>query len=88
MPKYRKKVREVTACQWTGTTDEDAITFCTQHNLPNFKTGTVKGVFGLVIKRSDGVLVARQNDYIREEKGGDFYPIDPGRFNGKWELVP
>lgn len=87
MANYDKRPKSVQAWQWTGINDIDAAAFTSKHNLPSWVTGTFEGVFGLIITRPDGNLVAEQYDFVVKPFNSNYRPINPINFNAKYSLV-
>jgi len=83
--KYRKKPVVVEAWQWTGGTAKDALDFCSDNGLPDWRVDTLKGKTGLIIPTLEGDRVASCGDYIIKGVHGEYYPCKPDIFEKTYE---
>ena len=81
--KYRKKPVVIEAIQWTGKEWNEVCDFI---NVPKNGSGRIDGDEMLVdIKTLEGIMTARQGDYIIKGVKGEFYPCKPDIFELTYE---
>lgn len=78
--KYRKKPVVIEAVQWTGIITPDVERLLGKANV--LPKGT-----SLLIPTMEGVMEARQGDYIIRGVNGELYPCKPDIFNKTYELA-
>jgi len=98
MPKYRKKPVVVEAIQLNWETWGQVVDFISRENfvsgvylhdetLEVLPLGMTSNTMGLKIKTLEGVMLAKQGDYIVKGVKGEFYPIKPDIFEQTYEPI-
>ena len=98
MPKYRKKPVVVEAIQLNWETWGQVVDFISRENfvsgvylhdetLEVLPLGMTSNTMGLKIKTPEGVMLAKQGDYIVKGVKGEFYPIKPDIFDQTYEPI-
>ena len=78
--KFRQKIVEIEALQFTGSNHVDVIAF----------TGGAAGFhgkIGLIVKTLHGHKIANTGDWIVRDLRGRYYPCHPGLFEAIYEPV-
>jgi hypothetical protein len=95
--KFRKRLIEIEALKWTGQNHREMFEFLgggagdymTAYG-ENFYIDHRKVERGLIIKTSEGDMIARVNDYIIKEsfdKARKYYPCKPSVFELTYEAI-
>ena len=84
MPKYRKKPVVVEAIQLTVENVDALIEWIPARIVTFFVSTTIVNAY---IKTLEGVMVARDGDYIIKGVQGEFYPCKPDIFEQTYEAV-
>ena len=84
MPKYRKKPVVVEAIQLTVENVDALIEWIPARIVTFFVSTTIVNAY---IKTLEGVMVARDGDYIIKGVQGEFYPCKPDIFEATYEAV-
>ena len=98
MPKFRKKPVIIEAVQLRWDTWNDICDFISDEafdrgvyldddTLTQLPDGKHSNTLGLKINTLEGVMLARQNDYIIKGVNGEFYPCKPDIFEKTYEPV-
>ena len=94
MAKFRKKPVVIDAVQWTGnnwqdiydfTKDSDGLSLVTGPHPQIEDYGRVGDKSCVTVETSEGVMTARQNDWIIRGVKGEFYPCKPDIFEATYE---
>jgi hypothetical protein len=80
MPKFRKKPVVIEAFQWQGEAVEGFRRTCVE-------SGSFTGACYLVIPTLEGVMHARQGDWIITDDEGVVFPCKPDIFEATYEPV-
>lgn len=81
--KYRKKLVEIEAIQWTGSNIAEIEEFVVDEGSKQFDTvGT-----SLFIHTLEGSMRAKPTDYIIKGVNNEFYPCDESLFRITYEQV-
>ena len=83
MPKFRKKPVEIEAVRWTGKNAAEVLDF------GNFKfiVTQIEGKRIVQIVTLEGVMNAKEGDWIIKGVKGEFYPCKPDIFEATYESV-
>jgi len=87
---YRKKPIIIEAMQFTGDNWQEIQNWMYKNKSKRFKTYQTdqKGaLIGIIIKTSEGEMVASVGDYIIKGVKGEFYPCKPDIFEKTYEEV-
>ncbi|AWB55776.1 hypothetical protein M8868_11460 [Pasteurella multocida] len=85
--KYRKKPVEIKAWQFTRSNFENGVP--KPFNHPNVTLGYshIPNELAGKIQTLEGVMTARENDWIIQGVNGEFYPCKPDIFEKTYEKV-
>ncbi len=90
MPKFRKKPVVIEAMQFSATNpNEEYHVFCKFVNMGKLSDGQpeITGVMELSIPTLEGVMQARDGDWIIKGVQDELYPCKPDIFEETYELV-
>lgn len=82
--KYRTKLVEIEAMQFTEESKDQVLNFVRCNCHPEFD---VKNNPILVIQTLEGDMTASIGDYVIKGLKGEFYPCKPDIFNMKYEAI-
>ncbi|EUJ24751.1 hypothetical protein PGRAN_02610 [Listeria grandensis FSL F6-0971] len=93
--KYRKKPVEIEAFVWTGNFEqkEDPVWIVQAIDsgtvvIPHYEDSAAKyGFLAMEIKTLEGVMIAKQGDYVIQGVQGEIYPCKPDIFEATYEKV-
>jgi hypothetical protein len=99
MPKYRKKPVVIEAIQLRWDTWNEVCDFVPREyfydgvylddeTFEPLRAGQTSNTIGLKIKTPEGIMLARQGDYIIKGVNGEIYPCKPDIFEKTYEPVP
>lgn len=92
MPRFRKKPVVIEALQlrwdnWSDMCDFADVGFMKDGQPEGFNPDGDSNIIGLYIPTSEGVMEARQNDWIIRGVKGELYPCKPDIFEATYEPV-
>ena len=96
MAKYRKKPVVIDAVQWTGdnwqevydfTKDSDGLSLTTGPHPQIEEYGHVGDKLCVTVETLEGLMTARQGDWIIKGVKGEFYPCKPDIFAATYDEV-
>ncbi len=87
MAKYRKKPVIIEAVQWKVNNIQEIIEFMGSDNCPRYMNefGDADMIIG--IETPEGLMIAKENDWIIKRITGEFYPCKPDIFEKTYEKV-
>jgi hypothetical protein len=80
MPRYRTRIVEIEAIEWTGSNPQEVLSFA--HG-----TGKMAPDGSIFIDTLEGTMRASKGDFIIRGLKGEFYPCKPDIFAAKYEAI-
>ena len=86
MPVFVRRVKELEAYIWNGSSQADADRFSTDNGFPRFVYGQIRDKVGLIIDFGGNKEVATEGDYVIKHPRGIHYCVDKRFFERKYQL--
>ena len=87
MGKYRKKPIVIEAIQWKVDNIEEITLFMGENNPPRYMGGFSNSDDIIGIETLEGLVVAKEGDWVIKGVIGEFYPCKPDIFEATYEKV-
>ena len=85
--RYKKKIIAIEAVQFNGKNYSECYSFMNENNKYLYLVISQPRSKYILIKNSDGNMIAQKGDYIIKGVNGEFYPCKPDIFDKTYEEV-